>query len=66
MALEDFYAAHPSFTTRVKLQARDSDHDVVAATSAAVDLICNENVTVVIGPQNICQGRPNGPTGLLG
>lgn len=34
MALEDFYAAHPDFATRVKLRVRDSKRDVVAAASA--------------------------------
>nr|CAB3469837.1 unnamed protein product [Digitaria exilis] len=34
MALEDLYAAHPSFATRVVLHVRDSDRDVVTAASA--------------------------------
>jgi len=34
MALEDLYAAHPNFSTRVRLHVRDSDRDVVTAASA--------------------------------
>ena len=36
MALEDFYAAHPNFTTRVEFHVRDSDRDVVTAASAGI------------------------------
>ncbi|KAL6606033.1 hypothetical protein ACP70R_041686 [Stipagrostis hirtigluma subsp. patula] len=57
MALEDFYAAHPDFTTRVRLHVRDSDRDVVAAASAAVDLIRNDKVSIVIGPQSALQAE---------
>ncbi|KAL6606034.1 hypothetical protein ACP70R_041687 [Stipagrostis hirtigluma subsp. patula] len=57
MALEDFYAAHPDFTTRVRLHVRDSDRDVVTAASAAIDLIDNEKVSVVIGPQSTLQAE---------
>ncbi|XP_062228309.1 LOW QUALITY PROTEIN: glutamate receptor 2.3-like [Phragmites australis] len=57
MALEDFYAAHPNFTTRVELHVRDSNRDVVNAAFAAVDLIRNEKVSVVIGPQSALQAE---------
>ncbi|CAL5051509.1 unnamed protein product [Urochloa decumbens] len=57
MALEDLYAARPDFTTRVRLHARDSDRDVVTAASAAVDLIRDERVSVVIGPQSTLQAE---------
>uniref|UniRef100_A0A0E0HM05 Ionotropic glutamate receptor C-terminal domain-containing protein n=1 Tax=Oryza nivara TaxID=4536 RepID=A0A0E0HM05_ORYNI len=57
MALEDVYAAHPEFATRVALRARDSRGDVVAAASAAIDLIRNENVAIVIGPQSTLQAE---------
>lgn len=36
MALEDLYAAHPGYTTRVELHVRDSDRDVVTAASAGI------------------------------
>ncbi|XP_044335887.1 glutamate receptor 2.7 [Triticum aestivum] len=57
MALHDFYATHPSYTTRVKLHVRDSHQDVVTAASAAIDLIDNKKVGVVIGPQNTLQAE---------
>ncbi|TVU12247.1 hypothetical protein EJB05_45882, partial [Eragrostis curvula] len=57
MALEDFYAAHPNFTTRLSLRVRDSERDVVTAASAAVDLINNEKVSVIIGPQSTLQAE---------
>ncbi|TVU00673.1 hypothetical protein EJB05_53894, partial [Eragrostis curvula] len=38
MALEDFYAAHPNFTTRLSLRVRDSERDVVTAASAGTVL----------------------------
>ncbi|KAI5004073.1 hypothetical protein ZWY2020_031316 [Hordeum vulgare] len=57
MALRDLYATHPSYTTRVKLHVRDSHQDVVTAASAAIDLINNKKVGVVIGPQNTLQAE---------
>ena len=36
MALEDFYAAFPNFTTRVQILMHDSGGDVVAAASAGM------------------------------
>uniref|UniRef100_A0A0E0L8U0 Ionotropic glutamate receptor C-terminal domain-containing protein n=1 Tax=Oryza punctata TaxID=4537 RepID=A0A0E0L8U0_ORYPU len=57
MALEDVYAAHPEFATRVRLRVRDSQCDVVAAASAAIDLISKENVAVVVGPQSTLQAE---------
>ncbi|CAN6245831.1 unnamed protein product [Urochloa humidicola] len=50
MALEDYYAAHPTSRTRVVPRFRDSRGDVVGAASAAVDLIRNEQVQAIIGP----------------
>ncbi|KAL6861895.1 hypothetical protein ACP4OV_017595 [Aristida adscensionis] len=57
MAVEDFYAAHPEFATRLRLHVRDSDRDVVAAASHAIDLIDNKKVNVIIGPQNTLQAE---------
>ncbi|KAF7020368.1 hypothetical protein CFC21_033479 [Triticum aestivum] len=57
MAVHDFYAAHPGYTTRVKLHVRDSNRSVVAAASAALDLINNKKVGIVIGPQNTLQAE---------
>ncbi|CAM0909125.1 unnamed protein product [Alopecurus aequalis] len=50
MAVEDYYAAHPSSTTRVELHFRDSAGNVLRAASAAVDLIKNAQVQAIIGP----------------
>lgn len=36
MALEDFYAAHPAATTRVRLQIKDSERDVFTAAAAGI------------------------------
>ncbi|KAL6861894.1 hypothetical protein ACP4OV_017594 [Aristida adscensionis] len=57
MALGDFYAAHPGFATRLRLHVRDSNRDVVTAASQAVDLIDNENVSIIIGLQNTLQAE---------
>ncbi|KAM0844090.1 hypothetical protein ACQ4PT_057293 [Festuca glaucescens] len=50
MAVEDYYAAHPSSATKVVLHFRDSAGDVLRAASAAVDLIKNAQVQAIIGP----------------
>lgn len=36
MAIDDFYAAHRNYTTRIILHTRDSDRDVVEAASAGI------------------------------
>ncbi|CAN6272195.1 unnamed protein product [Urochloa humidicola] len=55
IALEDFYAAHPNYTTRLVLHARDSMSDDVQAASAVLDLLENYNVQAIIGPQKSSQ-----------
>ncbi|XP_057503942.1 glutamate receptor 2.9-like [Actinidia eriantha] len=55
MALEDFYAAHTSHTTRIVLHTRDAKSDVVEAASAAVDLLKNVGVQAILGPQRSTQ-----------
>ncbi|EXB89491.1 Glutamate receptor 2.7 [Morus notabilis] len=50
MALSDFYASRSHYNTRLALQTRDSDSDVVEAASAALDLIKNVQVQAIIGP----------------
>ncbi|WVZ73359.1 hypothetical protein U9M48_021674 [Paspalum notatum var. saurae] len=57
MAVEDYYAAHPGSRTRVHLSFRDSAGDVVGAASAAVDLIKNEQVQAIIGPQTSAEAE---------
>ncbi|XP_022971646.1 glutamate receptor 2.2-like [Cucurbita maxima] len=51
MALTDFYAAHPYYRNRLIMHIRDSQ-DVVAATSAVVDLVKNQKVHAIIGPES--------------
>ncbi|XP_062221746.1 glutamate receptor 2.9-like [Phragmites australis] len=51
MAVEDYYAARPGSAARVSLRFRDSGGDVLGAASAAVDLIKNEQVQAIIGPE---------------
>ncbi|KAL5699288.1 hypothetical protein ACHQM5_030216 [Ranunculus cassubicifolius] len=54
MALEDFYAVHNEYGTRLVLHAKDSK-DVVSAVFAAVDLL--KEVDVIIGPQKSAQAE---------
>ncbi|KAJ3695948.1 hypothetical protein LUZ60_001325 [Juncus effusus] len=51
MGFEDFYAAHANFSTRVVLNFKDSMQDALEATSAALDLVADNEVQVIIGPQ---------------
>ncbi|KAL6846531.1 hypothetical protein ACP4OV_023979 [Aristida adscensionis] len=51
MAMEDFYVAHRTYTTKLVLHIRDSNGDNIQAASQAVDLLENHNVRAIIGPQ---------------
>ncbi|PKA65442.1 Glutamate receptor 2.7 [Apostasia shenzhenica] len=54
MAVDDFYAANPGYTTRLSLHLRDAgsaNGDSFGAASAAVDLLKNVKVQAIIGPQ---------------
>uniref|UniRef100_K3YZ13 Glutamate receptor n=1 Tax=Setaria italica TaxID=4555 RepID=K3YZ13_SETIT len=55
IAVEDFYAIHPNYTTRLVLHVRDSMSDDVQAASAVLDLLENYNVQAIIGPQKSSQ-----------
>ncbi|KAI4964246.1 hypothetical protein ZWY2020_006801 [Hordeum vulgare] len=57
MAVEDYYAAHPGSAARVELHFRDSKGDVVGAASAALDLIKNAQVQVIIGPKTSAEAE---------
>ncbi|KAL6656052.1 hypothetical protein ACP70R_006878 [Stipagrostis hirtigluma subsp. patula] len=59
MALEDFYgdARHGNYSTRVRLQLRDTGPAAVDAASAGVDLIKNVGVQAIIGPQTSTQAK---------
>ncbi|XBI81382.1 hypothetical protein VPH35_090295 [Triticum aestivum] len=51
MAMEDFYAVHRNYTTKLVLHIRDSNGDNMRAASQAVDLLQNYYVRAIIGPQ---------------
>uniref|UniRef100_A0A2N9IK22 Glutamate receptor n=1 Tax=Fagus sylvatica TaxID=28930 RepID=A0A2N9IK22_FAGSY len=57
MAFSDFYAVNDNYSTRLTLFKEDSGDDVVAAASAALDLMKNEEVQAIIGPQTSAQAR---------
>ncbi|XP_062098501.1 glutamate receptor 2.8-like [Humulus lupulus] len=57
LALSDFYASHAHFKTRLVLNIRDSNKDIVSAASAALDLIKNVQVEAIIGPQRSTQAK---------
>ncbi|KAL4654551.1 hypothetical protein ACB092_01G387600 [Castanea dentata] len=57
MVLSDFYAVNDNYRTRLSLLTKDSGDDIVAAASAALDLIKNEEVQAIIGPQRSAQAR---------
>ncbi|CAN6224527.1 unnamed protein product [Urochloa humidicola] len=52
MALDDFYAAFPNASTRVRLLRHDSGGDVVAAASAALQLMTTQGARAILGPQS--------------
>ncbi|XP_023872896.2 glutamate receptor 2.8 [Quercus suber] len=57
MALSDFYAVNDNYRTRLSFLIKDSGNDIIAAASAALDLIKNEEVQAIIGPQRSAQAR---------
>ncbi|KAL0425948.1 UNVERIFIED_CONTAM: Glutamate receptor 2.8 [Sesamum radiatum] len=60
MASSDFYSAHTDYKTKLVLNVRDSNNSVVDAAAAALDLIKDVKVDVIIGPQKstgkLCDG----------
>uniref|UniRef100_M8BYA8 Glutamate receptor n=1 Tax=Aegilops tauschii TaxID=37682 RepID=M8BYA8_AEGTA len=52
MALEDFYAAYPNSPVRVRILPHDSGGDVVAAASAALQLMTVQGARAILGPQS--------------
>ncbi|PON73156.1 Ionotropic glutamate receptor [Parasponia andersonii] len=57
LALSEFYASHSNFKTRLLLNTRDSNSDVVAAAAAVLDLIKNVQVQAILGPQKSTQAK---------
>ncbi|KAH6793347.1 hypothetical protein C2S52_003824 [Perilla frutescens var. hirtella] len=56
MAIEDFYS-NRNHNTMIVPHFRDSSNDVVAAASAAIDLLKNTQVMAIFGPQRSIQAN---------
>ncbi|KAL8493224.1 hypothetical protein ACS0TY_024446 [Phlomoides rotata] len=50
MGVSDFYSGHPNYTSRLQLHIKNA-HSVVQANFAVVELLKNEQVHGIIGPQ---------------
>ncbi|GLT81639.1 hypothetical protein SLE2022_000770 [Rubroshorea leprosula] len=57
MAISDFYSNHGNYRTRLVLNVKDSEGDIVGAAAAALDLIKNVQVQAIIGPRNSMQAN---------
>ncbi|XP_040373420.1 glutamate receptor 2.1 [Rosa chinensis] len=57
MALSEFYARNANYRTKLNLTVKDSRNDVVSAASAALELLNNEEVQAIIGPQTSNQAK---------
>ncbi|XP_061995128.1 glutamate receptor 2.9-like isoform X2 [Rosa rugosa] len=57
MALDDFYAKHAHYQTRLFFLTRDSKNDLVSAAFEAQHLINIENVSAIIGPQSSAEAK---------
>ncbi|KAK3133386.1 hypothetical protein QOZ80_6AG0535880 [Eleusine coracana subsp. coracana] len=55
LAMEDFYAAHQNYSTKLVLHIRDSMSDDVQAAAQALDLLENYNEETIIGPEKSSQ-----------
>ncbi|CAN6722048.1 unnamed protein product [Malus baccata var. baccata] len=55
MALEDFYASHAHYRTKLVLNTRNSKENIVGAAAAALDLIKNVEVQAILGPETSMQ-----------
>ncbi|KAJ0031177.1 hypothetical protein Pint_14256 [Pistacia integerrima] len=56
-ACRDFYAKYSNYQTKLSLVFRDSENDTVVAASEALDLMKNEQVHAIIGPQTSSQAK---------
>ncbi|KAL1204545.1 Glutamate receptor 2.2 [Cardamine amara subsp. amara] len=57
MSVADFYSSHPQYQTRLVLNVSDSKNDVVGAAAAALELIKNKQVKVILGPWTSMQAH---------
>ncbi|XP_073138976.1 glutamate receptor 2.8-like [Henckelia pumila] len=55
LAMTDFYATNPNYTTRLVLHLRDSKRQVIDAAANALSLLKDVEVDAIIGPQNSAQ-----------
>ncbi|PIA28584.1 hypothetical protein AQUCO_06800031v1 [Aquilegia coerulea] len=55
MAISDFYDIHADYKTRLVLRTRDSKSEVVGVVFAAMDLLQNYEMQMIIGPQKSAQ-----------
>ncbi|KAF5175226.1 Glutamate receptor [Thalictrum thalictroides] len=55
MAISDFYSIHGDYKTRLVLHTSDSKMDATGAAFAAMELLKNPGVQVIIGPQKSVQ-----------
>ncbi|KAL8493219.1 hypothetical protein ACS0TY_024442 [Phlomoides rotata] len=56
MGVSDFYSGHPNYTSRLQLHIKNA-HSVVQANFAVVELLKNEQVHGIIGPQGSREER---------
>ncbi|CAA7398685.1 unnamed protein product [Spirodela intermedia] len=57
VAVEDFYAVHGNYTTRLVIHVRDSGGDVAGAAWVAQDLLRDARVQAILGPQTSAQAE---------
>uniref|UniRef100_A0A1J3FSN4 Glutamate receptor n=6 Tax=Noccaea caerulescens TaxID=107243 RepID=A0A1J3FSN4_NOCCA len=57
MSLADFYSSRPQFKTRLVVNIGDSRNDVIGAAAAAIELIKNKQVKVILGPWTSMQAH---------
>ncbi|CAI9300894.1 unnamed protein product [Lactuca saligna] len=62
MAISDFYAANPHYTTRIAFTTRDTKGEPLHALSAALDLLEDTKVQAIIGPKStVLEDKANIP-----
>ncbi|PRQ37566.1 putative periplasmic binding protein-like I [Rosa chinensis] len=57
MALSEVYARNANYRTKLNLTLKDSRNDVVSAASAPLELLNNEEVQPIVGPQTSSQAK---------
>nr|XP_043635390.1 glutamate receptor 1.3-like [Erigeron canadensis] len=57
MAIADFYAANPHYTTRIVINTKDTKGEPLLALSAALELLENTKVQAIIGPDATVESR---------